>query len=162
MTEEQNKIDGQVAIASLLAVFFILLTAGLLWFVQIKIPQEQAKADRLAKSQMAKTGTASEIDMAAVEAAIAKGGCAACHTIPEVGAAGQVGPNLSNIGADAASRIPGYSATEYIYESIADPLAFAAPECPFGPCIAGAMPPIPLEEAEIATLVAFLSTLGVE
>ncbi|MBW7883027.1 MAG: hypothetical protein H3C34_10385 [Caldilineaceae bacterium] len=73
--------------------------------------------------------------------AATKGTCIACHIIPGVpGAVGQVGPDLSNIGAAAGERKPGMSAEEYIHESIADPNAFIAPECPFGACVPGAMP----------------------
>jgi hypothetical protein len=61
--------------------------------------------------------------------------------IPGVpGAVGVVGPNLSNIGNEAATRIPGYSAEQYIHESLVNPNAFTAPKCPFGACIAGSMP----------------------
>jgi len=53
------------------------------------------------------------------------GGCSACHTIEGV-SQGLVGPDLTNIGADAATRKPGLSAKEYIEESIRDPEAFVA------------------------------------
>ena len=53
------------------------------------------------------------------------GGCGACHTIDGV-SAGLVGPDLSKIGADAASRKTGMSARDYIEESIRDPEAFVA------------------------------------
>lgn len=71
-----------------------------------------------------------------------KGACTACHVISEIpNAVGQVGPDLSNLGVDAATRVPGQSAVEYIHASIVDPNKFTAPECPFGPCVTGAMPP---------------------
>ena len=50
------------------------------------------------------------------------GGCGACHTIE--GLTAGVGPELTNIGTDAASRKPGLSASEYIEESIRSPEAF--------------------------------------
>lgn len=76
----------------------------------------------------------------AVVAAITKGTCVACHMIPGVpNAFGQVGPNLAGIGVDGATRIPGYSAEQYIHESIVNPNAFIAPKCPFGSCVPGAM-----------------------
>jgi hypothetical protein len=54
-----------------------------------------------------------------------QGGCSACHTLDGI-ATGQVGPNLTGIGSrhDAA----------YIRESIVNPSAVIAPECPTGPC----------------------------
>ena len=54
-----------------------------------------------------------------------KGGCGNCHVIPGVpGANGQVGPDLSDLGAEAAERRLGISTDEYIRESIQGPNAF--------------------------------------
>lgn len=53
------------------------------------------------------------------------GGCGACHTIEDV-AVGMVGPDLTYIGSEAASRKPGMSAEDYIRESIKNPEAFIA------------------------------------
>lgn len=51
--------------------------------------------------------------------------CSSCHTISGV-AQGVLGPPLDGIGSAAANRIPGYSAEEYIRESILEPDAYAA------------------------------------
>lgn len=119
----------------------------------------QAETSTTAASEPA-TESSSNLD--AVIAAINKGGCTACHTIPNIpGAVGQVGPNLSNIGVDAANRRPGYTAQEYIRESLQEPNAFTAPECPFGPCPPGAMPQLQLDTNEIEVIVNYLTTLGV-
>jgi nitrite reductase (NO-forming)/hydroxylamine reductase len=96
-------------------------------------------------------------------AAITKGTCVACHTIPGVpGAVGMVGPDLTNIGAEAGTRIPGTSAEEYIHQSIVDPNAFIAPKCPYGlSCNAGSMLPnlaTLLSEDELKLIVDFLLT----
>lgn len=53
------------------------------------------------------------------------GGCSACHTIDGV-AQGVLGPPLNGIGSAAANRIAGYSAEEYIRESIVEPDVYAA------------------------------------
>ena len=53
------------------------------------------------------------------------GGCGACHTVEGV-AAGMVGPDLTHIGSEAASRKPEMSAEEYLMESIKNPEAFVA------------------------------------
>ncbi len=53
------------------------------------------------------------------------GGCASCHAIDGV-AQGILGPALDGIGSAAANRIAGYSAEEYIRESILLPDAYAA------------------------------------
>ncbi|MFQ5612632.1 MAG: c-type cytochrome [Anaerolineae bacterium] len=104
------------------------------------------------------------VTAAEAEAAFAKGGCGACHTLPGItGAVGQFGPDLSEIGEEAAERIAGYSAEEYIRESILDPDAFIAPKCPAGDCPPGAMPQNfaeTLSEDELNLIIGYLSTLG--
>ena len=57
--------------------------------------------------------------------------CYQCHLIKGIpGATGVIGPELSHIGSDAATRKPGLSAEEYIRESIQDPEAFVAEGVP--------------------------------
>ena len=54
--------------------------------------------------------------------------CNTCHMIEGVeGAAGLIGPDLTRIGADAATRKPGMSAADYLAESIRDPEVFICP-----------------------------------
>ncbi len=104
------------------------------------------------------------VDMAAVIAAVGKGGCTACHVMPDIpGAVGVIGPDLTNIGADAATRVAGESAEEYLLQSILDPNAFIAPKCPIGDCMANLMPAtlaVTLSTEEIATIVGWMTTLG--
>jgi mono/diheme cytochrome c family protein len=50
-------------------------------------------------------------------------GCGGCHTIESL-SAGAVGPNLTQIGEVAATRIEGVSAEDYILKSITDPSAY--------------------------------------
>jgi len=112
-------------------------------------------------SEESATADSAGVDLDEVIAAINKGGCTACHTIPNIpGAVGVVGPNLANIGVAGAERIPGYEAEAYIRESLVEPNAFTAPECPTGPCITGVMPEILLEDAEVDVIVSYLATLG--
>lgn len=55
-------------------------------------------------------------------------GCGACHTLQGVpGAAGTVGPNLSDVATNAATRKPGTSAEDYIRESVQNPTVFVVP-----------------------------------
>ena len=70
----------------------------------------------------AATGAASSPGQALFVGAAA---CASCHTITGV-AQGVLGPPLDGIGSAAANRIPGYSAEEYIRESILEPDKYAA------------------------------------
>lgn len=86
-------------------------------------------------------------------------GCGSCHVIGVLGQPGKVGPDLSNIGNTAGRRIPGVSAEQYIRQSILDPGAFIAPECPDGPCLDGIMPRMyaqSLSPEQQETLVDFL------
>ncbi len=78
------------------------------------------------------------------------------------GAVGLLGPNLDNVGATAGTRVPGLSASDYLHQSIIDPNAFIAPDCPLGACLANVMLPNLadiLTPDEIDTIVAYLSTL---
>jgi len=69
-------------------------------------------------------------------------GCGSCHTIAGL-SNGKVGPDLTHIGTVAEERAKEAglaSAEEYIRQSIVDPDAFIAPDCPSGPCPEGVMP----------------------
>ncbi|MEW5988810.1 MAG: cytochrome c peroxidase [Chloroflexota bacterium] len=99
----------------------------------------------------------------ATSAAFAEGGCAACHTIPGVAnATGKVGPDLTTIGGDAATRKPGLDAEAYLRESILSPAAFIAPRCPSGDCPNNVMPSNfgeKLTVEQITLIVNYLLTL---
>jgi mono/diheme cytochrome c family protein len=67
---------------------------------------------------------------------VAPYGCSACHGSADGSIPAAVGPDLSQIAETGGARIDGYSAAQYIYESILEPNAFIAEECPNGqPCI---------------------------
>ena len=51
--------------------------------------------------------------------------CSTCHTIEGV-SVGQIGPDLTHIATDAAGRIPGMSAEDYLIEAVRSPDAFVA------------------------------------
>jgi mono/diheme cytochrome c family protein len=77
-------------------------------------------------------------------------GCVSCHTLESAGAAGDEGPNLTGI----ASRHD----DAYIRQSIVEPNAVIAPQCPEGACQAGIMPQFGsiLSPDQIDALVAYL------
>lgn len=106
---------------------------------------------------------AGPIDIAAVTAAVTKGTCGACHTIPGIDTAvGMIGPALATIGTDAATRVAGTTAEAYLRESILNPNAFIAPKCPTGDCLPGLMLPNLadiLTPAEIDLIIGYLLTL---
>lgn len=103
-------------------------------------------------------------------AALQKGGCGACHAIPGVpGAVGKIGPDLSEIGTLAETRIASSEYTgqagtveEYLDEAILKPDAYISTDCPDGPCAQGIMPATlgeSLTDNELAAVVSFLSNL---
>jgi hypothetical protein len=93
------------------------------------------------------------------EEIILNAGCGACHKIDTLGEAHKVGPDLTYIGLTAAERVPEMTAEEYIRQSIHEPNAYLAPECPNAPCMPNIMPQnfaTRLSTDQIETLVSFL------
>lgn len=101
-----------------------------------------------------------------------KYGCQACHAIQGF-AEGAVGPNLTNLYADAQKIIASAeyknsqgkatTAEEYIRESILNPNAFVVAQCPGGPCPQGVMIQNfkdQISEPELEALIGYLMTLG--
>jgi mono/diheme cytochrome c family protein len=62
-------------------------------------------------------------------------GCSGCHGVPDGSVAAVVGPDMSNIAVDGATRVEGYTAADYLYESILEPNAYITEQCPTGPCL---------------------------
>lgn len=77
-------------------------------------------------------------------------GCIACHGDPAVAGTATVGPHLGGIGLAGATRVPGVSGAQYIYESIIDPGRVIAPECQNG--LACSEPTAMPEYASLVTL----------
>jgi nitrite reductase (NO-forming)/hydroxylamine reductase len=103
-------------------------------------------------------------------ASFQKGGCGACHVIPDVpGAVGTIGPVLSEIGRVARDRIASgeytgkaKSAEEYLLESIQAPDTFLSPACNASPCAKGLMPASLAQSfsaEELSAVVNFLAAL---
>ncbi|MGA9523658.1 MAG: hypothetical protein WBV82_19510 [Myxococcaceae bacterium] len=86
--------------------------------------------------------------------------CFTCHGQPGVPGSNTVGPSMDGIGNEAAKRVGGLSAAQYLYESILDPNAAIAPQCAGNqPCVEPSTMPFYgelLSPAEMADLVAFL------
>jgi len=81
--------------------------------------------------------------------------CATCHQLDAIGAAGAVGPDLSEVGARLTP--------EQIRESILIPDAVIAEDCPDVACTPGLMPQIygeQLNAMQLETVVTYLSNLG--
>lgn len=60
--------------------------------------------------------------------------CLGCHGDPAQEGSNLVGPWLGNIVEVGATRQDGYTAADYLYESVLKPNAVIAPDCPSGPC----------------------------
>ena len=109
----------------------------------------------------AATATPTKIEGSDALTIINNAGCTSCHQIGDIGEAHKVGPDLSNIGVDAAARLPDFSAADYIRQSILEPNAFLAPVCPNSDCLPNVMPQDygqRLTEDQLRTVVAFLLT----
>lgn len=82
--------------------------------------------------------------------------CITCHALAAVpaSASAAIGPKLDGIGTAAATRKPGMTAEAYIRESLKDPNAFISPGFTGPPSLM--VLPLPVNDAEISDLVAFL------
>ena len=80
--------------------------------------------------------------------------CSGCHS---TGTFKRFGPGLAGVLEQAASRVEGMSAEEYIEQSIRDPAAFVVSDFPNNlmPTSYGSLP-----DSDIQDLVAYLSTLN--
>ena len=89
-----------------------------------------------------------------------KGSCYSCHTLNPSAPLGR-GPDLTDIGAHAATRKSGSGAKAYLIESLYDPAAFLVHG--FGKTMTPAWkPPISLSNLEIEVVIAFLQSQGGE
>jgi cytochrome c oxidase subunit 2 len=82
-------------------------------------------------------------------------GCVGCHSTTEIAATVPVGPDLTRLPATAKDRVPGLSAEAYVRQSLLEPQAFIVPDYRH-PGLIGQMPRLPLNEEEVAALVAYL------
>jgi len=60
--------------------------------------------------------------------------CTSCHGDPAVAGSNNVGPWLGDMAERGGTIVDGYAAADYTYESILNPNAHIAAECPAGPC----------------------------
>jgi len=112
-------------------------------------------------STPAPTSTPQPLEGAEPEELLLSGGCISCHKIGALGEAHKVGPDLSSIGLLAGEPLQGMSLEEYLRQSIVDPNAVVAPNCPNGACLPNIMPrdyATRLNSQQIEILVAYLLT----
>ncbi len=134
---------------------FSLLVMGIYTYYANSIPQIQSEPPeeisleegRVTPEQLARIGE---------QIFEGKGTCTICHRVGQVGARA---PDLARVGARAAARKPGVSATAYLVESLLNPGAYVVEGFPkIMPKID--RPPIGLNRSEIWAVVAFLESLG--
>ena len=118
------------------------------------------------QTNVEETSSSQQLSQETIDLAIAAmttTGCNSCHIttgLPEVDAA-MLGPDQTNLGAIAATRREGYTAEEYLRESILEPSVFLVEECPLGQCLQ-VMPENYgdlLSEEEVDAIVAYLLSL---
>jgi mono/diheme cytochrome c family protein len=114
------------------------------------------------------TGPVTELDWSDPDAVVeigaaifnSKGQCSACHTLDTSAPKGRC-PDLTDIGANAASRQPGTDAKSYLIESLYEPSKYLVPG--YGKIMPEIWKrPIELTKLEIAAVIAFLQSQGGE
>ncbi len=89
-----------------------------------------------------------------------KGQCAACHTVDTTAPPGRC-PDLTDIGVNAATRVPGMDAKAYLIESMYQPANFLVPG--YGKIMPEVWKaPINLSKLEIEAVIAYLQSQGGE
>jgi cytochrome c2 len=136
----------------------VLLTVGLTAFygmVGQSVPQKEVHPPEVIEiAEDVSVGEMVEIGKGIFEG---KGICVTCHTIGKSGALRF--PDLDDVSSRAAVRRPGYTALEYLAESLYEPDIFIVDGFSKGmPAIN--KPPIGLTDQEILAVIAFLQTLG--
>ena len=89
-----------------------------------------------------------------------KGQCSACHTVDTTAPPGRC-PDLTDIGVNAANRVPGMDAKAYLIESMYQPANFLVPG--YGKIMPEVWKaPIALSKLEIEAVIAYLQSQGGE
>jgi mono/diheme cytochrome c family protein len=134
---------------------FALVVMGVYTYYANSIPQIQSKPP-VELSLEGGNVTTAQLVKAGEEIFHTKGTCEICHRI---GQKGTRAPDLAGIGARAAKTKPGYSAKQYIIESLLQPDAYIVEGYPnIMPHVD--KPPIALNRSEVWALTAFLESQG--
>ena len=134
---------------------FALLVMGVYTYYANSIPQLQSKPPE-ELSLEGRNVSAQQLVKAGEAIFKEKGTCEICHRI---GQKGTRAPDLAGVGARAAKKKPGMSATAYLVESLLDPAAYLVEGYP--PIMPKVdKPPIGLNRSELWALVAYLESLG--
>lgn len=144
----------RVPIAAKVSVFALVVMGSYTYFAN-SIPQIESRPPQELSLEGANV-TPAQLVKAGEEIFKGKGTCEICHRI---GQPGTRAPDLAGIGARAAKRKPGYTAKQYIIESLLQPAAYVVEGYP--PIMPPVdKPPIGLNRSEIWAVTAFLESLG--
>ncbi len=134
---------------------FALAVMGVYTYYANSIPQIESKPPEELSLEPG-TVTVAQLVRAGEQIFHGKGTCEICHRI---GQKGTRAPDLAGVGARAAKRKPGVSATAYLVESLLDPAAYLVAGYPaIMPKVD--KPPIGLNRSELWAVVAFLESQG--
>ncbi|HEY7538617.1 MAG TPA: c-type cytochrome [Methylomirabilota bacterium] len=134
---------------------FALVVMGTYTYYANSIPQIQSKPPAELSLEGGNVTTA-QLVKAGEEIFHTKGTCEICHRI---GQKGTRAPDLAGIGSRASKTKPGYSAKQYIIESLLHPDAYVVEGYPnIMPHVD--KPPIALNRSEVWALTAFLESQG--
>jgi len=134
---------------------FALVVMGVYTYYANSIPQIQSKPP-VELSLEGGNVTTAQLVKAGEEIFHTKGTCEICHRI---GQKGTRAPDLAGIGARAGKTKPGYTAKQYIIESLLHPDAYIVEGYPnIMPHVD--KPPIALNRSEVWALTAFLESQG--
>lgn len=119
--------------------------------------REQKTEEERRRAELLRNLTTEKMVELGGEIVLGKGKCLNCHKVS--GAGGDRGPDLTDVGARAAARVPGMTDLEYLARSLYEPDAFVVPGYSPG-MVPANKPPIGLDELEIAMVIAYLQSLG--
>jgi mono/diheme cytochrome c family protein len=144
----------RVPVGAKLSVFALVIMGAYTYFAN-SIPQIESKPPQELSLEGGQVSTAQLVKIGE-ELFHTKGTCEICHKIGEKGTRA---PDLAGVGARAAHRKPGYTAKQYLIESLLEPQVYLVEGYPpIMPKID--KPPIGLNRSELWALVAFLESLG--
>ena len=126
-----------------------ILTSGLLAAILVVAALALPRAAPQSPESPATSEPLSAAAAASGEDLFMRKGCAGCHG--DRTGRGGLGPDLRHLAEVAPQRVDGLSATEYVRQSIVDPMAFTV-----SGYASGLMPRLQLTEAEVDRLVDYL------